>query len=226
MIEESDDQPRGKSTSHAKTKVHIRKRSGKNLMKGFLLDRRAVTAVEFAALLPLFLGLVLLIAQIGIYLYFSASLHYVTDTAMRQIMTGSVANQGLTAAQFRSQILCPLLPGSMSCSNVIVNIQVVPDASGGAAYWYSLTNQTPAGNALGYTMTNLNNPPMNNASTSFCIGGGGAIVAAQIYYAMPVIGIPELLLNSGVFNGQNVLFINATSVLKSEPFVPSTTPAC
>jgi hypothetical protein len=145
---------------------------------------------------------------------------------MRQVMTGSVANQGLTAAEFRTQILCPLLPGAMSCSNVITNIQVVPDTSGGANYWYNLTNYTSAGNALGYTLTGLNAPTMNNNSTSFCIGSGGSIVAAQIYYAMPVIGIPQILTHAGVYNGQSVLFISATSVLKNEPFVPTATPAC
>jgi Flp pilus assembly protein TadG len=192
----------------------------------FVMDGSAVTAVEFAALFPLFAGLVFTTAQVGLYFYFSTTLFYVTDSAMRQVMTGSVANQGLTAAQFRTQVLCPLLPGEMSCANVITNIEVVPNTSGGAAYWYNLTNKAAANNALGYTMTGLNAPPMNNANTSFCIGSGGSIVAAQVYYAMPILGLPDFLPNAGVFNGQPVLFISATSVLKNEPFVASTKPPC
>ena len=135
--------------------------------------------------MPLFIGLVFVIAQVGLYFYYSTTLYYVTDAAMRQIMTGSVANQGLTAAQFRTQILCPLLPGAMSCSNIITNIQVVPDTSGGANYWYNLTNYASAGNALGYTLTGLDAPRMNNNNTSFCIGTGGSIVAAQITCVAP-----------------------------------------
>jgi hypothetical protein len=75
-------------------------------------------------------------------------------------------------------------------------------------------------------MTGLNNPTMNNNNTSFCIGTGGAIIAAQIYYAMPVLGISQMLPNASTFNGQSVVFISATSVLKNEPFSLATNPPC
>jgi Flp pilus assembly protein TadG len=192
-------------------------------MRRLLGECSGIAAVEFVILLPLFIGLSFMIAQVGLYFYFSTTLYYVTQKATRQILTGSVANQGLTAAQFRSQILCPLLPGSMSCSNIITNIQVVPawsgDTSGG---FYSLTNKVNnSSNPLGYTMTGLTTPPMNNNLTSFCIGAAGSIIAAQVYYAMPVIGISEMLTNAATFNGQSVIFISATSVFKNEPFTTS-----
>lgn len=187
--------------------------------RSFLANRSGISAVEFAALLPLFVGLVFMIAQVGLYLYFSATLYYVTEKATRQILTGSVANQGLTAAQFRANILCPLLPLTMSCANIVTNIQVVPDTSGGASYWYNLTNYTTnPSSPVGYTLTGLNTPPMNNNNTSFCIGAAGSIVATQVYYAMPVVGIPQMLVGSSNFNGQSVIFINATAVFKNEPF--------
>jgi len=192
-------------------------------MRRLLGECSGIAAVEFVILLPLFIGLSFMIAQVGLYFYFSTTLYYVTQKATRQILTGGVANQGLTAAQFRSQILCPLLPGSMSCSNIITNIQVVPawsgDTSGG---FYSLTNKVNnSSNPLGYTMTGLTTPPMNNNLTSFCIGAAGSIIAAQVYYAMPVIGISEMLTNAATFNGQSVIFISATSVFKNEPFTTS-----
>ena len=184
----------------------------------FIKNVGAGSAQEFALLLPAFTGLVFMIAQISLYFYYSTSLYYVTDKATRQILTGGVANQNLTAAQFRTNVLCPLLSGMMSCNNIITNIQVVPDTSGGASYWYSLTNyQVNPASPLGYTVSALNNPPMNNNQTSFCIGAPGSIVAAQIYYAMPVLGIPAML-GASTFNGQSVIFISATSVFKNEPF--------
>src|ERR1700723_3290615 len=82
-------------------------------------DGSAATAGEVAGWLPLFAGLVFTITQVGLYFYYSASLFRVTQASARQILTGSVANQNLTAAQFQSQILCPQLPGNMSCNNVI-----------------------------------------------------------------------------------------------------------
>jgi Flp pilus assembly protein TadG len=193
------------------------------LLRRLASDRSGVTVIEFAILVPLFIGLVFMIAQIGLYFYFSTSLYYVTGKATREILTGAVANQGLTAAQYRNQILCPLLPGSMSCSNIITNIQVVP-AYGGTTSggFYSLTNIV--GNPTspeGYTMTGLTPPPMNNALTNFCIGSAGSIIAAQVYYAMPVIGIPAMFAHAATFNGQSVIFISATSVFKNEPFTSS-----
>jgi len=67
-------------------------------------------------------------------------------------------------------------------------------------------------------MTGLTTPPMNNNQTNFCIGSPGSLVAAQVYYAMPLIGIPNMLANASVYNGNSVIFISATSVFKNEPF--------
>jgi len=190
----------------------------KCLFSSFTLDNQGTTLAEFAVLLPIFAALVLMIGQVCLYFYYSTTLYYVTDRATRQILTGGVANQNLTAAQFRTNVVCPLLAGMMSCNNIITNIQVVPDTSGGAAYWYSLTNYVSnPSSPLGYTVSALNAPPMNNANTSFCIGSSGSIVATQIYYAMPVLGIPEML-GGATFNGQSVVFISATAVFKNEPF--------
>ena len=198
-------------------------------IRRFVGERSGIAAIEFAVLSGLFIALLLMIAQIGIYFYFSTTLYYVTQKATRLILTGSVVNnsscssppcQALTAAQYRTQVLCPLLPGGMSCSNIITNIQVVPPWTGNTSGgFYSLTNiVNNTSNPLGYTMTGLTPPPMNNNQTSFCIGAPGSIVFAQVYYAMPVIGIPAMLINASNYNGSSVIFISATSVFKNEPF--------
>jgi Flp pilus assembly protein TadG len=193
-------------------------------VRRFIGERSGIAAIEFATLSGVFVGLILMVAQIGLYFYFSTTLYYVTQAATRQILTGAVAHSGLTAAQYRTNVLCPILTatsyGSMSCNNIITNIQVVPawtgTTSGG---FYSLTNMVNnASNPLGYTMTGLTTPPMNNSQTSFCIGSPGAIIIAQVYYAMPVIGIPTMLTNASSYNGKSVVFISATSVFKNEPF--------
>jgi Flp pilus assembly protein TadG len=179
------------------------------------------SAAEFATLMPLFAALLFVIAQMGLYFYYSASLYYVTQAASRQILTGSVANRNLIAATFRTQVLCPLLPGSMSCSNVITNIQVVPESSQPGGF-YSLMNYVKnSSSTLGYTMTGLATVPMNNSNTTYCIGTPGAVVAVEVYYAMPVLGISWFLANATTYNGQSVIFINATAAFKNEPFTTS-----
>ena len=193
-------------------------------VRRFIGERSGIAAVEFASLSAFFIFLILMVAQIGLYFYFSTTLYYVTQSATRQILTGSVAHQGLTAAQYRTNVLCPILTaasyGSMSCNNIITNVQVVPAWSGSTSGgFYSLTNIVTSGsNPLGYTMTGLTTPSMNNNLTSFCIGSPGAIIIAQVYYAMPVIGIPAMLTHASSFNGSSVIFISATSVFKNEPF--------
>jgi Flp pilus assembly protein TadG len=191
-------------------------------------ERSGIAAIEFAMLSGVFVVLLFMVAQIGLYFYFSTTLYYVTQKATRQILTGAVVNgssTGLTAAQYRTQILCPILAqasyGSMSCNNIITNVQVVPAWSGyTSGGFYSLTNiVNNTSNSLGYTMTGLTTPPMNNNQTSFCIGSPGSVVVAQVYYAMPVLGIPAMLTNASSYNGSSVVFISATSVFKNEPFL-------
>jgi Flp pilus assembly protein TadG len=165
-----------------------------------------VSAIEFALLLPLFAGLLFMILQVGLYFYYSTYLAYATDVAARQIMTGAVASQGLTAAQFRTTYLCPALPGGMSCNNIITNVQVVPAGNNGAG-WTALT-----------TSTGLVTPAMDNTKTSFCIGNAGSLVAVQVFFAMPVLGIPQMLPGASTFNNQSVVFIQASAAIKNEPF--------
>ena len=175
-------------------------------------SQNAATAVEFAFVAPLFIAILMAVAQVGLYFYYSASLYRATDVAIRQILVGAAANatQGVngatttsTGAYFRNNILCPQLPGAMSCSNILDNIQIAPAD-------FTLLEDA-AGDGL--------QPPaaMDNANLSFCIGGTGSTVAVQIFYAMPVLGL-SWLTDTPTFNGQNVVFISATAVFKNEPF--------
>ena len=183
-----------------------------SLAQRFWTTDAAASAVEFAFVAPIFVAMLMAVAQIGLYFYYSASLYRATDVAVRQILVGNAANDTqvvngstttITGAYFRNNILCPQLPGAMSCANVLDNIQVAP------ADFTTLENGSGTG---------LQPPAsMNNANLTFCIGGPGNIITVQIFYAMPVLGL-SWLTNTPMFNGQNVLFISATSVFQNEPF--------
>ena len=136
-----------------------------------LTDRSAVTAIEFAMVAPALVLLIVESLQIGLYFYTSASLEAATIAGARQILTGAVASQGLTATQFRTQILCPSLPGTMSCANVITNIQTVPEATSPAGF-YSFVNAS---------QTAIIQPAMDNTKTSFCAGTTGSYMYIQVY---------------------------------------------
>jgi Flp pilus assembly protein TadG len=199
-------------------------RSAKQAALRLRADTRGVTVVEFALLIPFFAALIYAIAQVGLYFYFSASLYNVTEAATRQILVGAVAQGNLTATQYRTQVLCPLLPFEMSCNNIITNIQVAPAQSAGG--FLNLTNYTANPQSpLGYTLTGLTQPTMDNSKTSFCIGGSGSVVAVQVFYAMPVLGL-SWIGGGSTWNGQNVVFIGATSVFKNEPFTANNYTGC
>jgi Flp pilus assembly protein TadG len=183
----------------------------KKIARQFAHNIHAATAIEFAMLVPVWLWMTFETCQIGLYLFYSATLVRVTDAASRQIVTGSVASQGLTGDQFRTQILCPLLPGFMSCSSVVTNIQTVPNT---ANAFYAFTDGSPS-----IEPTGLKSIPMDNTKTTFCVGQKGSLIAVQVFYAMPVLGMAPLgLSNTVVVNGQHVIWISATTAFENEPF--------
>ncbi len=179
-------------------------------------DVRGTVAVEFALIGLACILLVIETMQAGLYFYTSASLDMATTKAMRQVMTGAVTNSGVTAAQFRSTVLCPLLPSVMSCSNVVSNLQSVSEAVSPGGF-YAFVNASQTGTI---------SPTMDNTKTSFCPGTTGGVVYAQIFYAMPVFSPFWRLVNSVNWNGSLVHFISSAAAFKSEPYPTSKQPSC
>ena len=118
-------------------------------------------AVEFAIIGAPFLLMILEIFQSALFVYYSGMLNHATELAARQILVGSVQNGSLTQTQFINNLLCPLLPAAMSCGNVIVNLQTVPEA-GYPGGFYAFVNST---------QTAIIMPPLNNTADVFLSGG-------------------------------------------------------
>ena len=174
----------------------------------FRRDHVGSVAVEFALVGLLCIELIVETMQAGLYFYTSASLEFATGKAMRQIMTGSVNGQGLTAAQFRSNVLCPLLPGAMSCANIVTNINTVAEDVAPNGF-YSFVNT-----AQSAVLT----PAMNNTQTSFCTGTTSSVIYAQVFYAMPLISPIWRALAPGSWNGSPAYFVSSAAAFKNEPF--------
>ncbi len=183
-------------------------------LRGFLKERKAVAAVEFAIVGPAFLFIIFEIFQSGLFVYNSSSLNYATQVAARQIMTGAVQNANLTQAQFINNTLCPLLPATMPCSNVIVNLKTFSEAMFPSGFY----------NFVNSTQTAIIVPPLNNTQTSFCPGGGGKYVFIQTYYAMPLFGPIWLPALTTTFQGQTVTLVAAAAAFQNEAYQSSYTP--
>ncbi len=187
--------------------------SGAATARQFLNERKAMAAVEFAMIgAPLLLTIVE-IFQSALFVYNFSRLDAATHAAARQIITGAVQAGGLTAAQFRTN-LCSLLPATIPCGSVIVNLQTFSEASFPGGF-YSFVNGT---------QTAINVPPLDNTKTSFCPGGSGEYEYLQVFYAMPLLGSVWLPAITTTFNGQPVALVSAAAAFKNEPYTNPYTP--
>lgn len=181
-------------------------------IRALFADNRATSVAEFAMLSPVFIGVTFLLLYVGLYQYYAAGLSYTTQKAAREILVGNVANGStVNLSTFLENDLCPNLPSAMSCGSVVVNSIVLSAQSTaqGASTWWTLMNANQTG---------LAPPPMNNAQTSFCIGGPGSTVALEVYYPMPFWAFPFMNTPTTTFNGQPVIWIASTAAFKNEPF--------
>lgn len=175
-------------------------------------DAHGTAAVEFGLIGFLCIFLIVETMQAGLYFYTSGSLEMATTKAMRQVLTGNVAAGGLTAGQFRTNILCPLLPAAMPCSNVITNLRSVSQDPSSTGFYAFVTADQSA----------IILPTMDNTQTNFCAGTTGTVIYAQVYYAMPVFSPAWRALGATMFNGALAHFVGAASVFKNEPFQAGT----
>ena len=176
----------------------------------FKADRRASAAIEFAVVGLLSLELVLEAMQAGLYFYTSAAVERASSKGTRAIITGSVSSQGLTATQFRANVVCPAISAfNLSCSNVITNVQTVSEAvSPGGFYTF-----------LNSTQTALKQPTLDNSQTSYCTGTSQSYVVVQILYAMPIFS-PFWKIFATTFNGSASYILQSTAAFRNEPFPP------
>ncbi len=180
--------------------------------KAFAKNKDAAAAVEFALIALVSLELLVEAMQAGLYFYTSAGVERATSKATRAIITGSVNNQNLTAAQFRANVLCPAISATnLSCNNVITNVQTVSEALSPGGF-YTLVNSAQNG---------LVRPPLDNTKTSYCIGTANDYVFVQILYAMPVFS-PIWKVFSTNFNGTPSFIVQSTAAFRNEPFQAGT----
>jgi Flp pilus assembly protein TadG len=189
---------------------------GKDRLRRLVRDRQGSTAVEFGVVGTALVFLILGAMQVGLYLYTSAAMEAAVTKAMRQVMTGTASAGAMTAAQFRSNILCPLLPGGLSCSNVITNLVIVSQGTNPNGF-YQFVNAAQSW---------IVPPTMDNTQTSFCTGTAGSVVYAQVYYAMPVV-LPFVFANkTAQWQGRSAFFVGAFAAFRNEPFQSNSQGAC
>ena len=165
----------------------------------FRRDTRGATAVEFGLIAaPL---LALLFGALQLFLLFMAQqlLETAVETSGRTILTGKAQNAATTAAGFK-QTVCGTIPALLSCSNVIVDVNVASSFSGA-------DTSKP-------TLTYDKNGNITN-TWNFNMGKPGSIVVVRLFYQWPVFNLLNLNL-ANLSNGTRLLI--ATAVFKNEAY--------
>jgi Flp pilus assembly protein TadG len=163
-------------------------------------DEGAATAVEFAILIAPLMFLLLATLQLGIIFFAQQCLQSAATASARQLMTGSVQQQGLSQTQFQNAV-CNNAPVLFTCGAIMVDVQSTSTYSS-----VSTGSLVPTYDSTG----NVTN------SWSYSPGGAGDIVIMRVMYNWPVIAAPLLPGLANQPNGDRLLV--ATSVFKNEPF--------
>ena len=174
----------------------------------FFVDARGVVAVEFALVGLLTVGLVLEALQGGLYLYQRSEIERATGLAARQVMIGAVAASGLTAAQFRQQVVCAALPSSISCTNVVVDLETVSQAASPGGF-YAFANADMSGPA-----------PMPSTG-AYCAGSPGSVMYLRVSYksiAISPVWRTVASSSGATVGGAPAYTVTAYSPFRNEPF--------
>ena len=162
-------------------------------------DERGATAVEFGLVAAPLIALLFGALQIFLLTLSQQLLETAAETSGRLIMTGNAQKQSMTAATFK-QSICQAIPAILSCSNVMVDVQVATSFSSANTSAPTLTYDQYG---------NVNNPWVFNT------GQPGSIVVMRLMYQWPMFNMLNLQLTN-LSNGTRLLM--ATAVFKNETY--------
>ena len=161
----------------------------------FSRDQSGATAVETALVVIPFLGLLLGALQLFIVFQTQQVLETAAETVGRTVLTGNA--QAMTQSAFKAAV-CKAIPAFVTCSGIMVDMQVAASFSAGNTSRPTLTYDVNG---------NVTNPWVYQP------GNPGQIVVLRIMYQSPVISIPGLKFATQT-NGSRLMM--ATSVFKNE----------
>lgn len=167
-------------------------------------SEQGATAVEFALIGPMFLGLMFAILETGLVQLASMQLDTATTEAGRLILTGQAQTQGLTREQFK-KALCANVVALIDCDNgVLIDVKSstsgVPDLP------------KPTDSAGNVTATGNDWDP----------GAAGSVVVVRALYEYPVLIRTFGFDLADLADGKRLLV--STLVFTNEPYAAPGTP--
>lgn len=173
------------------------------MIRRFLGDTRAATAVEFAIIAAPFMALLGAILEMAIVFLAAQVLDTATAEAARLIRTGQAQQSSMTATQFKQQV-CDRLYVLFDCNQVYVESTVYSNfGSIGSLNSYSA-----------YKDADGNFDPTKVGA--YHTGNGSQIVVVRVFYAYPVVFKTLGLDLANTADGK--LLMTGVAVFRNEPF--------
>ena len=165
-------------------------------MVRFVRNRRGVTAVEVALILPVFLFIMFGIFEVAMLYFVAAALEGQVAEASRQIRTGNIQQAEDPLAAFR-ELLCGPLEIAVDCEKIVVDVRKYTNFSGVSYPEY--VGEDGEGD-----------------ENQFVPGAAREIVVVRASYRWNLI-VPGMGLYLGD-NGNAYKTLAATAVFRNEPF--------
>jgi Flp pilus assembly protein TadG len=165
----------------------------------FLREGRGSSAVEFAMIAPIFIGLLISILETGIYFFAQNVLQAAAVQSGRLFLTGQAQATNLTKVQFVSDV-CPYVQALFNCSNLMVDVNNYASFSGS-----NVSSPTLTFNAQGQVTNTWNYNP----------GTAGGIMVVRLMYQWPVITGPFAFIVPNLSNGTSLIM--GITAFKVEP---------
>ena len=161
---------------------------------------RGATAVEFALVAPVFIGMLVAILEVAGFLFAQQTLQEAAVSAGRLIMTGQVQNGSVTQSQFAADV-CPMVSAVFDCNNLMINVQ----------------NYSDFGSANTSSPTLTFNPDGSVSNVwSYSPGTPGQVMVVQLIYQWPILPgrLGSMLPNLGNGNAE----IYGVTAFRIEPY--------
>ncbi len=134
-------------------------------------DRRGVAAVEFALVSFPFILFIMAVLATAFHFYLQQALDYATQAAARQVQLGKVP-ANYTAADFVSNIFCPVFGVFQLCGNLFADLRPVTD-------YQQLANPGVADSP----------DSISTSGFAFCPGQPGQLMYMHIVYQGPALNL-------------------------------------
>ncbi len=161
---------------------------------------QGTTAVEFAIIAPLFIGLLLSVLQTGIFFFAQEYLQAAAMQGGRLFMTGQAQNSAMTESTFVNTI-CPQINALLNCNLLMVDVQSYTSFNGSNTTVPTLTYDAQG---------NVTN------TWSYNPGTPGEVVVVRLMYRWPLLGGPLALALPNLTNGTSLLM--GVTAFRVEPY--------